>query len=288
VKYRFVQAHRHEFTVARMCTALAVSRSGFYAWQQRPESERTRANRALIARMRILHQQTREAYGARKMWHLLRREGLACGRHRVARLRRLAGLVALRRRRYVRTIQARHQDLVAIPNRLAQQFTVTQKNRVWAGDLTFIPTRSGWLYVAVLLDLYSRRVVGWAMSERQSPAVVIDAWLMAWQQRRPPAGLLHHSDQGKQYRASVYQTMLTRRGAILSLSRKGNCYDNAVVESFFSTLKNELVRHRQFQDQAEARRAIFDYLEGFYNRQRLHQTLGYRSPEEFEQQDSDS
>ena len=202
-------------------------------------------------------------------------------------LRRLAGLVALRRRRYVRTVQARHPG-PAIPNRLAQQFAVPAKNRVWAGDLTYIPTRAGWLYVAVLVDLYSRRVVGWAMSEGQSPTVVIEAWLMAWHQRRPPAGLLHHSDQGKQYTASLYQALLARRGVVPSLSRKGSCYDNAPVESFFSTLKNELVRHRQFQDQAEARHAIFEYIEGFYNRRRLHQALGYRSPEEFEQQARDS
>jgi putative transposase len=270
-----------------MCRALQVSRSGFYAWQRRAESPRAQANRALLERMRTVHQQTREAYGARKMWHALRREGLACGRHRVARLRRLAGLVALRRRRYVRTVQARQQEPVTIPNRLAQRFAVPATNRVWAGDLTFIPTRTGWLYVAVLLDLYSRRVVGWAMSERQSPTVVIEAWLMAWRQRRPAPGLLHHSDQGKQYTASLYQTVLARRGVIVSMSRKGNCYDNAPVESFFSTLKNELVRHRQFQDQGEARQAIFEYIEGFYNRQRLHQALGYRSPEEFEQQASD-
>jgi transposase InsO family protein len=236
--------------------------------------------------MRTLHQQMREAYGARKMWQLLRREGWSDGRHRVARLRRLAGIVALRRRRYVRTVQARHA-VPAIPNRLAQQFTVAEKNRVWAGDLTFVPTRAGWLAVAVLLDLYSRRVVGWAMSAGQSPTVVIEAWLMACRQRRPPAGLLHHSDQGKQYTASLYQTLLNNRGVIVSLSRKGNCYDNAPVESFFSTLKNELVRHRQFQDRTEARQAIFEYIEGFYNRTRLHQALGYRSPEEFEQQESD-
>lgn len=280
-------AHQPEFAVARMCRVLAVSRSGFYAWQRRAESVRSQRDRQLMERMRVLHQQTREAYGARKMWQALQREGLACGRHRVARLRRLAGIVALRRRRHVRTIQAR-QESPAIPNRLAQQFAVSAKNRVWAADFTFIPTRAGWLYVAVLLDLYSRRVVGWAMSEGQSPAVVIDAWLMAWRQRRPPAGLLHHSDQGTQYTASLYQTLLARRGVIPSLSRKGNCYDNAVVESFFSTLKNELVRHRQFQDRAEARQAIFEYIEGLYNRQRLHQTLGYQSPEEFEQHQSGS
>jgi transposase InsO family protein len=277
VKYGFIDAHRQAFHVTRMCRALQVSRSGFYAWRGRAESPRAQANRALLDRLRLLHQQTREAYGARKMWHLLRREGLACGRHRVA----------LRRRLYVRTVQARQQESATIPNRLAQRFAVPAKNRVWAGDLTFIPTRAGWLYVAVLLDLYSRRVVGWAMSEGQSPTVVIEAWLMAWRQRRPAAGLLHHSDQGKQYTASLYQTLLTRRGVILSMSRKGNCYDNAPVESFFSTLKNELVRHRQFQSQAEARQAIFEYIEGFYNRQRLHQALGYRTPEEFEWQESD-
>ena len=287
MKYGFVQAHRVEFRVTRMCAVLAISRSGFYAWQRRPASGRAQANQRLIDRMRLLHQQTREAYGARKMWHVLRREGVACGRHRVARLRRLAGLVALRRRRYVRTVQARQQEPAMIPNRLAQRFAVPATNRVWAGDLTFIPTRTGWLYVAVLLDLYSRRVVGWAMSERQSPTVVIEAWLMAWRHRRPAAGLLHHSDQGNQYTASLYQTLLTRRGVILSMSRKGNCYDNAPVESFFSTLKNELVRHRQFQHQAEARQAIFEYIEGFYNRRRLHQALGYWSPEDFERQERD-
>ena len=287
MRYRFVQQHQDEFPVSRMCHVLSVSRSGFYAWQRRPPSQRTQVNQELVAYMRRLHQQTREAYGARKMWQALKREGWECGRHRIARLRRQAGLVALRRRRYVRTVQSR-QELPTIPNRLNQQFRVSRKNRVWAADLTFIPTQAGWLYVAVLLDLYSRRVVGWGMSDRQSPAVVLEAWRMAWQQRRPAAGLLHHSDQGNQYTASLYQTVLTRRGVVLSFSRKGNCDDNAVVESFFSTLKNELTRHRQFHDRAEARQAIFEYIESFYNRQRLHQALGYRSPEEFEQPESDS
>ncbi len=213
--------------------------------------------------------------------------GYDCGRHRVARLRRLAGIVARRRRRFVRTIQARPEK-VSLPNQLNRQFTVEAKNRVWAADLTYIPTRAGWLYLAVLLDLYSRRVVGWSMSERQTTTLVVEAWRMAWAQRRPAAGLLHHSDQGNQYTAGLYRTILTRRGVVLSLSRKGNCYDNAVVESFFSSLKNELTHERSFQDRTEARHAIFEYIEGFYNRQRLHQTLGYRSPEEFERQTSDS
>ena len=282
-----MQAHQQEFRLTRMCHVLHVSRSGFYAWQRRSPSIRTQANQRLIERMRVLHQQTREAYGARKMWQLLKRDGVSCGRHRVARLRRLAGLVALRRRRYVRTVQVRQHEPPAIPNRLNQQFAVSTKNRVWAGDLTFVPTRTGWLTVAVLLDLYSRRVVGWAMSARQTLSVVVEAWWMAWQRRRPAPGLVHHSDQGNQYRASLYQTLLTRRGVVMSMSRKGNCYDNAPVESFFSSLKNELVRHRQFQNQAEAQVAIVDYIDRFYNQQRLHQALGYRSPEEFERQGSE-
>src|SRR5215472_3464486 len=170
----------------------------------------------------------------------------------------MAGIVALRRQRYIRTVQHRPQEAPPMPNRLNQQFTVATKNRVWAADFTFVPTRAGWLYVAVVLDLYSRRIVGWAMSARQSPTVVIDAWLMAWRQRRPRSGLLHHSDQGNQYRASVYQRLLARRGGIPSMSRKRNCY------------------------------AIAEYIGVFYNRQRLHQALGYRSPEEFEQLGGDS
>ncbi|MGH7221129.1 MAG: IS3 family transposase [Nitrospiraceae bacterium] len=288
MKYGFIQRHQQEFRLTRMCTVLQVSRSGFYAWQRRPPSARRQVNQRLVERMRVLHQQTREAYGARKMWQLLRREGLVCGRHRVARLRRLAGIVALRRRRYVRTVQVRQHETPAIPNRLNQQFAVSARNRVWAGDLTFVPTRTGWLTVAVLLDLYSRRIVGWAMSARQTLSVVVEAWWMAWQHRRPAPGLIHHSDQGNQYRATLYQAVLARRGVVMSMSRKGNCYDNACVESFFSSLKNELVRHRQFQNQAEAQSAIKDYIDQFYNRRRLHQALGYRSPEEFEQMNGES
>ena len=287
MRYAFIQQHRQEFRVTRLCHVLQVSRSGFYAWQGRPESQRAQQNRDLLTHMQRLHQQTREAYGAWKMWHLLKQTGHACGRHRVARLRRVAGMVARRRRRFVRTIQARPEK-VSIPNQLNREFTVAQKNRVWAADITYIPTRAGWLYLAVLLDLYSRRVVGWAMSERQTTTLVVEAWRMAWEQRHPAEGLLHHSDQGNQYTANLYRTILTRRGVVLSLSRKGNCYDNAVAESFFSSLKNELTHDRSFRDRAEARQAIFEYIEGFYNRTRLHQTLGYRSPEEFECQAGDS
>lgn len=281
-----MQAHLQEFRLTRMCGVLQVSRSGFDAWQGRAPSARTQANQHLTERIRTLHQQIREAYGARKMWQLLNREGIRCGRHRVARRRREAGIVAVRRQRYVRTVPARQQDAVVIPNRLNQQFAVSAKNRVWAADYTFVPTRPGWLYVAVILDRYSRRIVGWAMSARQPLTVVAEAWWMAWQRRRPAPGLVHHSDQGNQYRAGLYQQLLAHRGVVPSMSRKGHCYDNAPVESFFSSLKNELTRHRRVAHQTEARYAIAEYIEVFHNRQRLHQALGSRSPEEFEQQES--
>ncbi|GJL66417.1 MAG: transposase [Nitrospirales bacterium] len=282
MKYAFIETQRQEFPLTRLCQVLQVSRSGFYAWQRRPERHRAQQNRLLLARMQVVHQETREAYGARKMWQWLRQEGLACGRHRVARLRRQAGLVT-KRRRFVHTMQARGEK-VARPNRLEQQVAVAEKNCVWCGDVTSIPTRAGWLYLAVLVDLYSRRVVGWSMSERQTVTLVVEAW----HQRHPAAGLWHHSDQGHQYTARLYHTGLTRHGVQLSFSRKGCCYDNAVAESFFSTLKNELTHHRSFQDRREARQAIFEYIACFYNRQRLPQTLGYRSPEQFEQEASDS
>jgi len=180
-------------------------------------------------------------------------------------------------------VQARYQpDLAPIPNRLNQQLAVAAKDRVWSADFTFVRTRAGWRYVAVILDLYSRRIVGWAMSPRQTLSLVVEAWWGAWQRRRPAPGLVPPSDQGNQYRATLYQTLLARRGVIASMSRKGNCYDNAPVESFFSALKNALTRHRRFAQHAEARYAIVEYIEVCYNRQRFHQALGYRSPEQFE------
>ncbi|MGE3978957.1 MAG: IS3 family transposase [Nitrospira sp.] len=285
MRYAFIQGHQHEFRVTRMCRVLQVSRSGFYSWCRRVPSARSQADAQLLEWMRALHQHTREAYGTRKMWQLLHRHGLQCGRHRVARLRREAGLVTLRRRRHARTIRARHSAGAEIPNRVNQQFAVSAKNRVRVADYTFVPTRTGWLYVAVVLDLYSRRIVGWAMSPRQTLTVVTEAWWMAWRQRRPAPGLIHHSDQGNQYRAGLYQQLLAQRGVLSSMSRKGNCYDNASVESFFSSLKNELVHHRCFAHHAEARYAIAEYIEVFSNRLRLHQALGYRSPEEFELQE---
>jgi len=281
MKYAFVGTHRADYPIGRMCGALGVSRSGYYAWRRRPESPRAQATRVLVEQMRQLHRQTKERYGAVKLWHALTALGVACGRHRVARLRRLHGLEARRTRRF-RVLVEHHQFAPAAPNRLQQVFVAPAANRIWVGDLTMIATRAGWLYLAVVLDLYSRRIIGWAMSAKPDQQLALEALRMALARRRPPPGLLHHTDQGAQYTSVAYQQVLTQQGIAVSMSRKGNCYDNAVVESFFSTLKNELVHDHDYHTRDEARTEVFEFIEVFYNRQRLHQSLGYVSPEQFE------
>lgn len=282
MKYRFISDHRQQFRVRAMCRVLNVSPSGYYDWRVRGESERSRANRHLLARIRAIHAASRENYGAEKTWRALIALGEACGRHRVARLRREHGIEARRQRRF-RAGYAARNNVPPAPNLLDQDFATTGPDRIWAGDTTFIPTRRGALYLAVVLDLYSRRVVGWSMSRQQNQQLVMDALGMAIESRLPGPGLIHHSDQGCQYTSSAYQALLKAHDMIPSMSRKGNCYDNAVVESFFSNLKNELVHDRLFSDRNEARAAIFEYIEVFYNRQRHHQTLDYQTPARFEE-----
>lgn len=282
MKYQFIAAHHTAHRVSRLCQALGVSRSGYYAWHGRPVSGRARANTGLIEQMWQLHRQTKERYGAVKLWRALVDAGVPCGRHRVARLRRLYGLEARRTRRF-RVVIEQHHFAPPEPNRLQQRFVASAPNRIWAGDLTAIATRAGWVYLAVLLDLYSRRVIGWAMSPRPDQQVVLAALQMALTHRRPRPGLVHHTDQGATYTSGAYRRRLRETGLVASMSRKGNCYDNAVVESFFSTLKNELVHDQTFHTREEAQVAVFEFIEVFYNRQRLHQTLGYVSPVHFEE-----
>lgn len=281
MKYQFIDEHRDRYRVGAMCAALGVSRSGYYDWRGRPPSARARANQRLLQRIEQIHRQARENYGERKTWEALRAVGESCGRHRVARLRRLHGIIAKRVRRFRLAYAARNSEPPA-PNLLARDFTADRPDRVWATDITFVPTRRGWLYLAVMIDLFSRRIVGWSMSQRIDQQLVIDALQMAIRQRQPGPGLIHHSDQGQQYAGSTYRAMLQAHGIIQSMSRKGNCLDNAVAESFYSNLKNELVHHTVFEDRDAARSAIFDYMEVFYNRQRLHQSLGYKSPAHYE------
>jgi len=281
MRYRFVAAHQAEHRLTRLCQTLGVSRSGYYAWRHRPASLRARANARLVGQMQQLHRQTKARYGAVKLWRALRLAGVPCGRHRVARLRRQHGLIAQRVRRF-RVMIEHHQFAPPAPNRLQQVFVAPAPNRIWAGDLTAIATRAGWVYLAVILDLYSRRVIGWAMSPRPDQHVALTALQMAMTHRRPEPGLIHHTDQGATYTSMAYQRQLVQTGLVVSMSRKGNCYDNAVVESFFSTLKNELVHERDYHTREEAQTEVFEFIEVFYNRQRLHQTLGYVSPVQFE------
>ena len=264
-----------------LCHLLGVSRSGFYAWGSRGESRRVREDRTLLTHIEHVHRDSREAYGAVKTWRALQARGIACGRNRVARLRSQAGIEARRMRRFRVTTQSRHSYPIAA-NVLNRAFNVSRPNRIWVGDNTFIPTQAGWLYLAILVDLFARRVVGWAMSRYIDRELVADALGMALARRRPAPGLVHHTDQGRQYATGSYCQRLMANGITPSMSRKGDCFDNACAESFISTLKNELVHHLQFKTREEAKSAIFEFIEVFYNRQRLHQTLGYLSPAEFE------
>ncbi len=281
MKYQFMEDHRGLFRIEAMCAALGVSRSGYYDWRGRPPSARIQDNQRLLRRIEQIHSASRENYGERKTWEALRAAGESCGRHRVARLRRIHGIIAKRVRRFRKAYAARNSAPPA-PNLLARDFTAERPNRVWVTDITFVPTRRGWLYLAVMIDLYSRRIVGWSMSDRIDQRLVMDALQMAIRQRRPVPGLIHHSDQGQQYAGAAYRAMLNEHDMVQSMSRKGNCLDNAVAESFFSNLKNELVHHEVFDDREAARTAIFAYMEVFYNRQRLHQSLGFKTPVAYE------
>jgi putative transposase len=281
MRYRVIQEHDRRYPIRLMCRALAVSAAGSYAWRSRPESPRSIYTRTLLSAIRVIHQESRETYGSPRIWDALVKQGHRIGEHRVARLMRQAGIRAKTVKQWRATTQSQHRFPVAA-NTLDRTFTVAAPNRVWAGDLTYVWTTEGWLYLAVLLDLYSRRVVGWAMGPRLTVDLAERALTMALAIRVPTAGLLHHSDRGSQYAATSYQRLLDESGLIPSMSRKGNCWDNACVESFFGTLKRELVYHRHYATREEATRDIFEYIEVFYNRQRRHSTLGYDSPAEYE------
>ena len=281
MRYRVIQEHDRRYPIRLMCRALAVSAAGYYAWRIRPESARSVSDRTTLSVIRVIHRESRETYGSPRIWKALVTQGHRIGEHRVARLMRQDGIRAKTVTKWRATTQSQHRFPVAA-NTLERAFTVEAPNRVWAGDITYVWTLEGWLYLAVLLDLYSRRVVGWAMSQRITVELTEQALTMALAKRAPTAGLLHHSDRGSQYAATSYQRVLDEYGLIPSMSRKGNCWDNACVESFFGTLKRELVYQRQYATRGEATQDIFEYIEVFYNRQRRHSTLGYHSPAEYE------
>ena len=266
-----------------MCRVLEVSRAGYYAWKHRPESQRSRTDRVLTASIREVHERNRRTYGSPRVYQELKATGHRVGRHRVARLMRQERLVGCKRRGFVATTDSKHDHPVA-ENLLARRFEASAPNQVWVGDITYLPTAEGWLYLAILLDLWSRKIVGWAMSASLDASVALAALRMALEARNPAAGLMHHSDRGVQYACETYQATLHSNDLVPSMSRKGNCWDNAPAESFFGTLKTELLAGRIFPSRAIARTEVFEYIEAFYNRRRRHSTLGYLSPGDFETQ----
>lgn len=267
--------------LGRRCALLGVSRSGYYAWRRRPPSARAQVNRQLVAEIRRIHAEVDRTYGSPRMQPELQARGLVCGRHRIARLMRAHGIRGKQARRWRVTTDSRHSFALA-PNRLGRAFTAAAPNRVWMADVTYIPTGAGWCYLAVVIDAFSRRVVGWAVDTQLTASLPRRALERAIATRRPTPGLLHHSDRGIQYAATAYQHVLQQHGMIASMSRRGDCWDNAVVESFFGALKVERLHERRFVTPEQVEAEVSDYIERFYNRQRRHSTLGHVSPVVFE------
>jgi putative transposase len=281
MKYQFISEHRETFKVGRICNLLNISRSGYYAWRNRPECRRKRENRALEDKIRVLHQASHGIYGSPRVHRDLVEAGVRCGKNRVARIMRKAGIRSRTKRKFKATTNSKH-NLPVAPNLLNQNFTVEARDRAWVGDITYIPTDEGWLYLAVLLDLYNREVVGWSASSRMTRQLAIDALQMALGKRDPEKGLLHHTDRGSQYASAEYQNILKEHDMLCSMSRKGNCYDNAVAESFFGRLKSEWVNHQRYLSRLQAIESIFYYIEIFYNRKRRHSSIDYVTPQEYE------
>jgi putative transposase len=282
VIFAFIQAHQEQWPVAVLCDTLGVSRAGFYAWQKRPRSTQQQRRDALLAEIRAIHSAVKERYGSPRVAEELARRGVPCCVNTVAKLMHDQDIRAKSARKFRHTTDSNHSLPVA-DNVLDRQFDPQGPNERWVTDITYIPTWEGWLYLAVVEDLYSRRVVGWAMADTMASRLVVDALQMAVQRRLPEEGLLAHSDRGSQYASEHYQQLLARHGITCSMSRRANCWDNAPMESFFASLKKELVHHEDYRSRAEARASIVEYIEMFYNPKRLHSSLGYVSPAEYEQ-----
>lgn len=264
-----------------MCRVLEVTRSGYYAWRKRPLGKRRQEDERLREAVKRVFQQNKGRYGSPRVTKQLHAQGIRCGKNRVARLMKADGLQATAKRKFKVTTDSRHSYPVA-PNLLSRDFTAARPNQVWVTDITYIPTLEGWLYLAAVMDLYSRQIVGWAMDRTLTRELVIRALKQAIGRRNPPQGLIHHSDRGCQYASHEYQRLLKEHGFLPSMSRKGDCYDNACMESFFHTLKTELIYHQRYRTRSQAKLSIFEYIEAFYNRVRLHSTLGYVSPYYYE------
>jgi transposase InsO family protein len=284
VRFAWIEAHQGEWPIEVLCEVLEVSRSGYYAFQKRPVSERKARRQELVEEMKQVHQERhKDGYGSPRMHKELLAKGYDVCENTVAQLMKDHDLKATTKKKFRHTTDSNHPYPVA-ENLLNQEFAQQKPDQVWVSDITYIPTREGWLYLVCVLDLYSRRVVGWSMAERMTKDLVLSALEMALLRRRPEADLMHHSDRGSQYASAAFQQLLRDENITCSMSRKGNCYDNAVMESFFASLKKELVHQEDYQTRAEARQSLFEYIEVFYNQQRLHSALGYVSPAEYERQ----
>jgi putative transposase len=282
MSFCFIEDHQDVYPVRVMCDVLEVSPAGYYAWRRRPVSGREASNTALLAEVRQVHQDSGGRYGSPRVHAALQAQGRGTSRGRIERLMQRHGIRAIMAPpRRVRTTDSRH-DLPIAPNLIERDFTAPAPNRIWLADITYIPTAEGWLYLAAVMDLFSRKIVGWCMRDHMRAELASSALTMAIQQQRPEPGLIHHSDRGVQYASHAYRDVLADAGMTASMSRKGNCYDNAPMESFFHTLKTELIHHRDYQTRAEAQRDVFTYIEGFYNRTRLHSAIGYIAPIEKE------
>ena len=285
MRFQWIEGQRQDYPLSALCEALGVTRAGYYAWQKRkqsPPGPRAARREELAREVRAAHEDSRCTYGSPRVCHELKARGVECCENTVAKLMREQGIRSITRRRFkVRTTDSSHQHPVA-PNVLDRDFVADAPDRKWAADLTYVATDEGWLYLAVVIDLCSRKVVGWAMADHLRAQLCLDALDMALKRRRPGEGLLHHSDRGVQYACGDYRDLLRSHGIACSMSRTGDCYDDAVVESFFKTLKAELVYHQRYATREQARRSLFEYVEVLYNRTRLHSSLGYVSPEQFE------
>ena len=281
MKFAFIHTKRHQYPIRRMCAVLGVSPSGYYAWRKRPPSNREQANEKLLEKIKAIYHRNRSVYGSPRIHKELQEQGISCGRHRVARLMRAADIRARRQGKKVRTTQRDPHRPVA-PNLIKRNFQASAPNQKWLSDITYIATKEGWLYLAAILDLFSRKIVGWAMDASMTSDLVTRAMRMAIDRRKPSSSLIHHSDQGRQYASADFQELLKKNNIQCSMSSIGNCYDNAPMESFFGTLKGEWVYFQDYLTRSQARNDIFDYIEVFYNRQRRHSAINYQSPEIFE------
>jgi transposase InsO family protein len=276
-----MEEYRSSFRVEKMCRVFGVSKSGYYAWKHKSRGDRARENEQLIEKIKTIYTLHRSVYGSPRITQELRAHGLSCGKNRVARLMKCNGIKAKTVKRYRVTTNSDHKLSVA-PNLVNREFVADNRDRLWVSDISYIGTKEGWLYLAVIIDIFSRQVVGWAMSDRLKDDLTVNALRQAITRRNPLPGLIFHSDRGIQYAGRRFRRFLRYHGAIQSMSGKGNCYDNAVAESFFHTLKTELVYLERYDTRSQARQSIFEYIEVFYNRIRRHSALGYRSPLEYE------